>query len=278
MSARLTVVLPLLSRTRDALDGVYEALVRSAGRAPIPCVAIEVYKTTRRRALDMENAVVVEAKKAGLHPPEDVPRSLPLFGACPPNQNMLTFKPDAVANALRYVETVKHRIAATDKALTALFDENPEIHKHLTGLLDAIVAAGHARVGTPEASPPPGNISLLRLFYYLGGSIWPLTDADTLMRMETDVLTEEDVKALYRDAQDLANATKEIETATAEKTSFFKDKKAILILGGVSLLGATATGLAVWFTRKNENEHRRYGDAIDAEAEETLALPAHTER
>lgn len=291
MPARLSAVLPALARNRDTLNFVYAQLIAAGKQAPIPCAALDAYRVARAKTLKIEGAIVQAAKvgiavrdtegkmtKQKLHPPEDVPRSFPLFAACSPGAEEAQLAKDAVKAGEAYVKATQNRSAAYDKALMALYSENEEVRgafdRYLLGL------SSLARPGTVEEMPAPQNISLLRLLFYLGGTLWPLVEADKLQAATTEVITEEDVGRVYGETVQLARAAQDFAASVGAASEPIMSKKGwALILGGaVAVAGAAATG--AWYFSREPPPQRYTGDdenVIDSTAEETpfSALPAH---
>lgn len=203
---RLDSLLPLLHRARQSLDRTYEAFVKVAKYdGGIPCDAVSVYTRLRREVLRLEGALIVEARKRNLHPPEDVPRSFALLGACAPGAGEVRLDKEQIALGETYVAQVKARAKQSAQALRAAYEASPEFAAHARGLLEYI--APYAKAGTEEVAPaPPQNLPLLFLLYYAGGTIWPIQEAEAFWRLELAVVDRRDAETVYREAAVLEQA------------------------------------------------------------------------
>lgn len=237
-------ILPLLSRARASLERAYAAIIQGAEHAPVPCDAVAVYSRLRTELLRLETAYVTEARKRGIHPPEDVPRALALIGACPPRAEETQFAADQIEYGKSYVEGVQQRERLTDKAFAKAFAASPEFATVARSHLEWL--GPHARAGTPEAAPaPPQNLALLRLIYYLGGSPWAIKDAESFLYLDIPVVKPEDALAIYRESSTL----EQLAIAFAEEVSPpppVIGGRGWAIIGTMTAALATVGGVAAW--------------------------------
>lgn len=252
--AHLKDILPLLARARAALEHGYECLIETAKHEPLPCDAIVVYTETRRDLLRQEDLIVNEARTHDLHPPEDVPRGLALLGACAPGAGDVKLSKDQLDLGANYIEAVKHRAKLSDEALRLGYGKEPEFAAHARKLVEYL--APYAQAGTDEAAPaPPRNLTLLRLFYYLGGTIWPVPEADQLWRLETINVTTEEALTLYRRALIFERNAEDLAEEAKPDPPLLSGKGWAMLGGGLAVAAAGIGTLAWKLNRRSGGGH-----------------------
>lgn len=275
----LAEMLPLLARARESLDRGYASLVHVGALEPIPCEAVTVYTRLRRALQDAEGAIVDAARAAGLHPPEDAPRTLALLGACPPGMREMRLGKEAIALAEAYLDGLASRTKREDEALRKAYGQDKTFAARARQIVEAF--AVHARAGTDEAAPmPPRNLVLLRLIYTLGGSLWTFADAEGLLASKIQVADPVALKALWQQATQFESVARELEEATAPPPPLLPGWGwGALIGGGVVVAGGLAA-IGVHLNRRDrapaaEGPEEPWPPEIPATAEEQHALPAH---
>lgn len=274
----LASILPLLARARESLERGYDALIQAASHAEsIPCEAVTVYTRLRRELLRMEKRIVDEARKMNLHPPEDVPRSLALLGACPPGAGEVLLSEDAIALGQSYASAVKQRAQIADDALRAAYNASPEFADRCRQYVEAF--APYARAGTDEAAPaPPKNLALLRLVYFLGGSMWTVRDAEALLYSDIDVVPYADVETLWRQSGMFEQAAASLEEDVRPPPPFLPGWGwAALALGAVATTG-TLVGVGLHLDKRASRQSHMEQESPWPDLPsggDAHALPAH---
>lgn len=243
MSVPFDAVVAPLARSREALDALFGHIIILAHRGPLPCGFVEAYTALRARQLRAEMLTVQAAKAAGLHPPEDAPRSLAVIGACSPGNPTVTLSPAAIKAGREYLTDVAKRRRFVDQMLAKSYQENEAFRKIADAELLRLASA--AQANTAEALPPPRNIGLLKLLYFIGGTPWGVTDVEAFRQGgNVDQLEGAEVVKLF---QDVIATTAAVQAAIEAAPAPKKKKRGLPWWGwGLSLLGTAAASYAAW--------------------------------
>jgi len=212
MAARVYMVITGVQRGREGVDTLFGRLLDLAQREAVPCALIEAYSALRTRQLRIENAFVAAAKQAGMKPPEDAPRSFAIFGACTPGTTALTLDAKMVKAGREYLKQVADRRVKMDAALLQAYKDNVGFRTQSDQYLQML--APYAQANTVEALPPPRNIGLLKLFYFIGGSPWNVAEAEKLRTLTVPGIEEAEVTKLFKDIGTTTDAVNDLVTAS----------------------------------------------------------------
>lgn len=279
--AALKDILPLLYRARASLEAGYAALLEVAAHEGIPCEAVSVYTGLRRELVAAEDRIVKAARLAGLHPPEDVPRALALLGACAPGQAEVRLDGETRALGKNHVDAVQQRAQLSDLALRAAYAANAEFAAHARAMVEWL--APLAQAGTAEAAPaPPQNLVLLRLLYYLGGTIWPVMEAERLWPMDLDVVSVESASTLFRQAAVFERAAAALAEEAAPPPPLLSGRGWFGVALGFTA-AATGLGALSWYLSRphgaseepRPDDGQPWADLPSGRAASQRALPAH---
>jgi hypothetical protein len=243
---RAAQIIPYLARGREAIDQLYERIVRSP---KILCAALDGYRAVRAKQLFLEGLIVAEARAAGIHPPEDVPRSFAEFGACAPGEIDSTLAPEARKAAVEYLQLIAKRRAATDAAFAKMYGANPAFKARVDQLLPLLVP-----LGTVQGS----RLAPLRLIYFVGGTPWAPDEAEKLLALELRNASLPATLRLLRETQTLDAALSDLSKLSGAPEAKPSGKRSPwLIAAGVvgTAVAITGTALLVRHFRRDDGRH-----------------------
>lgn len=230
-----------LNSNRDAIEQMSAQLLGAASSGAVPCSAIAVYNTLQARQVDYERAFVDAIRAAGASPPEDTPRSFPIFAACPPGSTKARISAASVqAGNARFAQENERRAKIGVEIGRALSQDSS-----LQGYYDRAAGAAGA------------TLSQWTVFTF-GGSLWRFEDLAKLHEAAVARPTARDIAALMQTTKGALQAI----SAFAPEAPRAPLPLWVPLLGAAAVLGV---GGGIWYAVKHKgreanNESGAYDD------------------
>lgn len=225
---RNTRLIAMLGVTRDGIEDVFADVAALSRIGPLPCSAVEAHNAIRDRQLLLETQVTEAARAAGIKPPEEVPRAIDGFGACPPNVEEAAL-PVGTQKILqdKAADVVKRRGGITE-AFAKAMAQSADFRRFVQSQTAA----------SAPVKPEPRHI------FALGGSPWMVPETVRLLSLPLTVPSEADAYALVIDVAKTRSALLHLQEHTAPAPPS-KWKWPLLIGGGAVATLSAAGGL--WY-------------------------------